>query len=93
MFFSLVESCRLQKVNVYEYLVFLLEKMPTMGNCIIEDYDSRHFDEYRKLLPDQYAKDHPSVVGNKWQAKYDKSKPIKAESKRKAYSKKKQRIA
>jgi len=87
IYFSLVESCHLQNVNVQEYFKFLLDKMPIMGNCIINDINSPQFEAYRKLLPDVYAKEHPVKEVEKWEPKIDKSKPIHEGAKRKAYKK------
>jgi len=87
IYFSLAESCHLQNVNVQEYFTFLLDKMPTMNNCIINDINSPQFEAYRKLLPDVYAKEHPVKQVKKWEPKIDKSKPIHEGAKRKAYKK------
>lgn len=87
IFFSLVESCRMHNVNVQDYFKFLLDKMSKMSNYVIENMDSPHFNEFRNLLPDVYAKKHQAKPKFKWTPKIDITKPIHKDAKRKAYKK------
>jgi len=59
IFISLMESARMWKINLEEYMTYLLENMSKLGNEVVENENSKAFETYRNLLPDKYAATHP----------------------------------
>ena len=51
---SLAVNCILHDIDPLEYFTFLLNKMKTMRDGVVEDENSDLYEEYRNLLPDRF---------------------------------------